>query len=75
MFNKNVKSKLVAFNFYGPTCDSHDFIKGPFFLPDSIKEGDYIELKNMGAYTVTMNKNFNGFYSKLKVFKDPSKEN
>ena len=29
----------------------------------------------MGAYTVTMNKNFNGFNSKLKVFKDPSKEN
>ena len=34
-----------------------------------------IELKNMGAYTVTMNKNFNGFYSKPKVFKDKSKDN
>ena len=75
IFNKNVKSKLVAFDFYGPTCDSNDFIKGPFFLPDSIKEGDHIELKNMGAYTVTMNKNFNGFYSKPKVFKDKSKDN
>jgi len=75
IFNENIKSKLVPFNFYGPTCDSNDFIKGPFFLPDSIKEGDYIELKKMGAYTVSMNKSFNGFNSKLKVFVGKSKEN
>ena len=29
-------------------------MKGPFFLPESINEGDFIELEGMGAYSVTM---------------------
>ena len=43
-------------------------MKGPFYLPESIKEGDCIELEQMGAYSITMKSNFNGFYSKPKVF-------
>ena len=73
MFRKEKKSKLIPFSFYGPTCDSNDFMKGPFLLPDSINEGDLIELECMGAYSVTMKNNFNGFYSDIKVFED--KEN
>jgi len=68
IFDKKRNSKLIPFSFYGPTCDSNDFMKGPFFLPDSVSEGDYIEIKEMGAYSITMRCNFNGFYVKPKVF-------
>ena len=68
IFGKENKSKLVQFSFYGPTCDSNDFMKGPFLLPNSTNEGDYIELEDMGAYSITMKNNFNGFYSDAKVF-------
>jgi ornithine decarboxylase len=55
--------KLTAFNFYGPTCDSMDYMKGPFLLPNNIREGDYIELGQLGAYGLTFRTKFNGFYS------------
>ena len=55
--------KLTAFNFFGPTCDSLDYMKGPFLLPNNIREGDYIELGQLGAYGLTFRTNFNGFYS------------
>ena len=55
--------KLTAFNFFGPTCDSLDFMKGPFLLPNNIKEGDYIELGQLGAYGLTFRTKFNGFFS------------
>ncbi len=62
--NGRVQSKkLTAFNFYGPTCDSMDFMRGPFLLPNNIKEGDYIELGQLGAYSLTFRTKFNGFYS------------
>tara|TARA_B100001996_G_scaffold67177_1_gene48846 strand:+ start:480 stop:1658 length:1179 start_codon:yes stop_codon:yes gene_type:complete len=55
--------KLTSFDFYGPTCDSLDYMKGPFLLPNNIKEGDYIELGQLGAYGLTFRTKFNGFYS------------
>ena len=55
--------KLTAFSFFGPTCDGLDYMKGPFLLPNNIKEGDYIELGQLGAYSLTFRTNFNGFYS------------
>tara|TARA_Y100001970_G_scaffold288695_1_gene416722 strand:- start:1327 stop:2505 length:1179 start_codon:yes stop_codon:yes gene_type:complete len=58
-----VSKKLTPFNFYGPTCDSLDYMKGPFLLPNNIKEGDYIELGQLGAYGTTFRTKFNGFYS------------
>ena len=62
--NGKIQSKkLTAFNFYGPTCDSMDYMKGPFLLPNNIKEGDYIELGQLGAYGLTFRTKFNGFYS------------
>ena len=66
--NGRVQSKkLTAFNFFGPTCDSMDYMKGPFMLPNNIKEGDYIELGQLGAYGLTFRTKFNGFYSN-KIF-------
>lgn len=62
--NGRIQSKkITAFQFYGPTCDSLDYMKGPFLLSNNIKEGDYIELGQLGAYGLTFRTKFNGFYS------------
>ncbi|MCB8875122.1 type III PLP-dependent enzyme [Acidisoma silvae] len=52
---------LEAFAFFGPTCDSADFMKGPFFLPADIREGDWIEIGQLGAYGACLATEFNGF--------------
>ena len=77
--------KLTAFNFYGPTCDSLDYMNGPFLLPNNIKEGDYIELGQLGAYGLTFRTKFNGIYSDkifelndkpiMSIYENPSKIN
>ena len=61
--NKIISKKLTAFDFYGPTCDSMDYMKAPFLLPNNIKENDYIELGQLGSYGLTFRTQFNGFYS------------
>jgi ornithine decarboxylase len=58
---------LVPFSFYGPTCDSIDFMKGPFMLPASVREGDYIEIGNIGAYGRAIGGRFNGYGSYEEV--------
>ena len=58
-----ISKKLTAFDFYGPTCDSMDYTKGPFILPNNVKENDYIELGQLGAYGLTFRTVFNGFFS------------
>ena len=58
-----ISKKLTSFDFYGPTCDSMDYMKGPFILPQNIKENDYIELGQLGAYGLTFRTQFNGYYS------------
>jgi ornithine decarboxylase len=56
------KAKPVAdFVLYGPTCDSADYLPGPFVLPDCVREGDYIEIGQIGAYGRAMASRFNGF--------------
>ena len=55
--------KLTSYSFYGPTCDSIDYMKGPFVLPNNLKEGDYLEMGQLGAYSLTFRTKFNGFYS------------
>ena len=60
---RSISKKTTAFDFYGPTCDSMDYMKGPFLLPNNVKEGDYIELGQLGAYGLTFRTEFNGFYS------------
>ncbi len=53
----------IAFRFFGPTCDSHDTMSGPYYLPADIAEGDFIEIGNLGAYGQSLAGRFNGFYS------------
>jgi len=54
-------SREEAFGFFGPTCDSIDVMHGPFLLPEDMDEGDYIEVDNMGAYSMSMRTAFNSF--------------
>ncbi len=59
---------LSPFSFYGPTCDSLDFMKGPFYLPSTIGEGDYIEIGQLGAYSHSLATSFNGFSHDTRCF-------
>jgi len=58
---REVEGSLRPFRFYGPTCDSLDHMPGPFWLPEDVREGDYVEIGMLGAYGVAMNTRFNGF--------------
>lgn len=62
-----LSSHTTPFSFYGPTCDSMDFMKGPFYLPSDMNEGDYIEIGQLGAYGATMRTRFNGFEQHLSA--------
>jgi ornithine decarboxylase len=52
---------VTEFALYGPTCDSSDYLPGPFVLPDCVREGDYIEIGQIGAYGRVLANRFNGF--------------
>ncbi|MCC7046596.1 MAG: type III PLP-dependent enzyme [Alphaproteobacteria bacterium] len=52
---------LTGFELFGPTCDSADRMRGPFLLPDDVREGDYIEIGQLGAYGGALRTAFNGF--------------
>lgn len=59
--------ELHAFEFFGPTCDSADRMKGPFLLPADTREGDWIEIGQIGAYGTALCSGFNGFDGKRTV--------
>ena len=61
LLNRSGSEEEKGFSFYGPTCDTLDFMKGPFMLPADVKEGDYLEIGQLGAYGRTMATRFNGF--------------
>ncbi|MBI0432274.1 type III PLP-dependent enzyme [Roseomonas sp. KE0001] len=50
-----------GFSLFGPTCDSADFMRGPFLLPEDVREGDWIEIGQLGAYGACLRTGFNGF--------------
>ncbi len=53
--------ELADFALFGPTCDSADRMGGPFLLPADMREGDWIELGQLGAYGACLRTQFNGF--------------
>ena len=55
--------QTTKFKVFGPTCDSNDVLGAPFILPVDVKEGDWIEIGMMGAYSLSMRTQFNGFYT------------
>jgi ornithine decarboxylase len=54
-------TELADFTLFGPTCDSADHMKGPFRLPADMREGDWVELGQLGAYAACLGSRFNGF--------------
>ncbi|HLI66394.1 MAG TPA: type III PLP-dependent enzyme [Caulobacteraceae bacterium] len=55
------EAPLKPFRFYGPTCDSVDHMPGPFWLPEDVGEGDFVEIGMLGAYGTAMATRFNGY--------------
>ena len=54
--------KIVPFRVCGATCDSVDILSRPFWLPETVDTGDWIEIGHIGAYSLSMRTRFNGFY-------------
>lgn len=52
---------LVPWSVAGPTCDSVDVMMRDQLLPGDLVEGDFIYLRNAGAYTTAYASQFNGF--------------
>ncbi|MEW6596195.1 MAG: type III PLP-dependent enzyme [Pseudomonadota bacterium] len=61
---------LVPFEIFGPTCDGTDKLGGAFLLPESVAEGDWIEIGQHGAYGSTLRSDFNGFQASAFVCVD-----
>jgi ornithine decarboxylase len=51
-----------GFRIFGPTCDSTDVLPAPFELPHDAREGDWIEIAQMGAYSNAVSTQFNGVW-------------
>ena len=51
----------IPWNVAGPTCDSIDVVMRDEPLPSDLQEGDYLYIKNAGAYTTAYASTFNGF--------------
>ena len=61
--SRNGKAEnIVPFKVCGATCDSVDILSRPFWLPETIDTGDWIEIGNIGAYSLSLRTRFNGFY-------------
>ncbi|MGN6548364.1 MAG: alanine racemase [Pararhizobium sp.] len=53
---------VVSFKVCGATCDSVDILSRPFWLPETVDTGDWIEIGHIGAYSLSLRTRFNGFY-------------
>ncbi len=51
----------VKWTIAGPTCDSVDIVLRDEDLPVDLREGDFIYIRNAGAYTTAYASTFNGF--------------
>ncbi|HUO91472.1 MAG TPA: hypothetical protein VMU22_01050 [Rhizomicrobium sp.] len=69
VFAVDAKGRVLAeqngnkpFRVYGPTCDTLDVLPRPLMLPAEIGPGDFIVFDAIGAYSVAVRTNFNGFF-------------
>lgn len=59
----------IPWHIAGPTCDSVDVILRDEPLPSDLQEGDFVYLRNAGAYTTAYASEFNGFpLPEVRVF-------
>ena len=56
-----ITSPCTDFTVFGPTCDSLDRLPGSIALPRTIRDGDYILISGMGAYSNATCTPFNGY--------------
>jgi len=64
----------VPWHVAGPTCDSVDVILRDEPLPSDLQEGDFIYIRNAGAYTTAYASEFNGFpLPEVRVFESKSR--
>ncbi|MHA1600221.1 MAG: type III PLP-dependent enzyme [Alphaproteobacteria bacterium] len=63
----DVSEDIQPFVLNGPTCDSLDVLPGTFDLPADVREGDWIEIDQIGAYSNALATRFNGFYPETFV--------
>jgi ornithine decarboxylase len=64
----------IAWNVAGPTCDSVDVVMRDEPLPSDLQEGDFIYIRNAGAYTTAYASGFNGFpLPEVRVFESNSR--
>jgi ornithine decarboxylase len=54
--------KIAPFRVCGATCDSVDILSRPFWVPETVDTGDWIEIGHIGAYSLSLRTRFNGFY-------------
>lgn len=59
---REIAGDTEDFVVFGPTCDSMDRLPAPLPFPRDIRAGDYVELADMGAYSLTNRTRFNGFW-------------
>jgi ornithine decarboxylase len=59
---KGSRDEVAPFRVCGATCDSVDILSRPFYLPESVDTGDWIEIGHIGAYSLSLRTRFNGFY-------------
>jgi ornithine decarboxylase len=55
-------AKIEPYRVCGATCDSVDILSRPFWLPETVDTGDWIEIGHIGAYSLGLRTHFNGFY-------------
>jgi len=59
----------VPWTVAGPTCDSVDIVMREEPLPSDLQEGDFVYIRNAGAYTTAYASQFNGFpLPEVRVF-------
>lgn len=63
-------NETQGFTVFGPTCDSTDVAPRPVELPVDVREGDWIEFGQAGAYSNAMSTRFNGFFPETFVSVD-----
>ena len=57
-----IRTNVVPFRVCGATCNSVDILSRPFYLPETVDTGDWIEIGHIGAYSLALRTHFNGFY-------------
>ncbi|MGE4221620.1 MAG: type III PLP-dependent enzyme, partial [Alphaproteobacteria bacterium] len=59
---ETASTTMRDYTVFGPTCDSTDLLPYRMPLPDDVREGDWIEISDVGAYSNALATHFNGVY-------------